>query len=541
MKHFEEGNPKPELIIALAGPVGTDLAAVVETVSEILRAYRYTSIPIKVSDLISVFCNAEVRKLIKTAKADKRIDYLMDAGDALRASVKSGSALVPLICSQIRSLRREYLEKFGYLEDKEKLELYNHCFIINSLKHPSEVEALRGIYKEKIIVISAFSGLDKRIENLCSLIAKSEGSTQNSDFSDRASSLINKDSKRPGSDIGQNLSNTFHLADFFVRVGPDLHKKLDTFLKSVFSYPYITPFRDEFFMYEASANALRSADLSRQVGAVITNPNHDIVARGCNEVPTAGGGAYWPDRPENIDNRDFRKGRDFNAIKKDQVLMEFLTFLRKNDLLNGDDNETNVSDIVRELVFGRFKNQFKNLRVSNLIEFGGVVHAEMFALSEAARRGLSVQRGSLYCTTFPCHMCARHIIAAGIERVIYIEPYPKSMTQELFPDVVAVDEDVSIKERNKIDIEKVYFDPFEGVAPRIYSRIYTAPIRKNKDGYTLNWDKSSAQPKVCGLSQSHLDLELPVAKQVESLPEVKIDNLRLTEGTGDGDHQRKNS
>ncbi|MDN3612645.1 hypothetical protein QWZ16_23945 [Vibrio ostreicida] len=26
---------------------------------------------------------------------------------------------------------------------------------------------------------------------------------------------------------------------------------------------------------------------------------------------------------------------------------------------------------------------------------------------------------------FPCHNCAKHIVASGIKRVVYVEPYPK--------------------------------------------------------------------------------------------------------------------
>jgi deoxycytidylate deaminase len=31
--------------------------------------------------------------------------------------------------------------------------------------------------------------------------------------------------------------------------------------------------------------------------------------------------------------------------------------------------------------------------------------------------------------SFPCHMCARHIIATGLREVVYIEPYPKSVAK----------------------------------------------------------------------------------------------------------------
>ncbi|MEJ7655371.1 MAG: deaminase [Chloroflexia bacterium] len=46
------------------------------------------------------------------------------------------------------------------------------------------------------------------------------------------------------------------------------------------------------------------------------------------------------------------------------------------------------------------------------------MHAEMSALLDAGRRGVPVQGATLYTTTFPCHNCARHIVGAGIDRVV---------------------------------------------------------------------------------------------------------------------------
>ena len=44
-------------------------------------------------------------------------------------------------------------------------------------------------------------------------------------------------------------------------------------------------------------------------------------------------------------------------------------------------------------------------------------HAEMEALLSCARSGVSTRGATLYSTTFPCHNCAKHIIAAGVARV----------------------------------------------------------------------------------------------------------------------------
>src|SRR5205823_8721516 len=69
-------------------------------------------------------------------------------------------------------------------------------------------------------------------------------------------------------------------------------------------------------------------------------------------------------------------------------------------------------------------------QIRNLIEFGRAVHAEMAALIDAARRGVSVAGCTMYVTTFPCHLCARHIVAAGIKRLVYIEQIGRASCRE---------------------------------------------------------------------------------------------------------------
>jgi cytidine deaminase len=255
-----------------------------------------------------------------------------------------------------------------------------------------------------------------------------------------------------------------------------------------------------------------------------------------------GGGAYWPDRDPTFDNRDFTEGRDFNNIKKDHVLKELLYFLIDNGVFLDRLSDVDAESIASELVFGKFRTRFKNLRISNLIEFGRVIHAEMSALMEAARRGLPVQNGIIYTTTFPCHMCGRHIISAGLKRVVYIEPYPKSMIGELFHDLITIDsEDVPERDQPGSSFTKVSFEPFEGVAPRVYSSLFTAGIRKDAEGYTVKWDKSQAKPKLARLSTSHLDLELTIAKGVESLGVVKHKDITPHEGNRDAAKSRRDS
>ena len=46
------------------------------------------------------------------------------------------------------------------------------------------------------------------------------------------------------------------------------------------------------------------------------------------------------------------------------------------------------------------------------------VHAEQNALCQAARRGIALEGGTLYCRMTPCRTCAMLIINCGIKRVV---------------------------------------------------------------------------------------------------------------------------
>lgn len=61
-------------------------------------------------------------------------------------------------------------------------------------------------------------------------------------------------------------------------------------------------------------------------------------------------------------------------------------------------------------------------------------HAEQNAIVQAARNGVSTDGATIYCTTQPCIICAKMIINAGIERVIYSNPYPETMALDMFKE-----------------------------------------------------------------------------------------------------------
>jgi len=53
------------------------------------------------------------------------------------------------------------------------------------------------------------------------------------------------------------------------------------------------------------------------------------------------------------------------------------------------------------------------------------IHSEINNLIWAARKGLPIEGGTLYCTYHPCWNCSKAIIAAKIKRVVYKYEYDR--------------------------------------------------------------------------------------------------------------------
>jgi cytidine deaminase len=324
------------------------------------------------------------------------------------------------------------------------------------------------------------------------------------DFKGTAEDLIKRDLEELDIPYGQKLRDTFHRADVFFdidREGAGLESEIERFVELIFGNLFRTPTKAEYAMFHAAAAALRSAEPGRQVGAAIATDDGDIVAVGTNEVPKAHGGLYWCDDP--IDRRQFQLGEDSNQAQKRILISETLEYLRRAKWLRTDLMTLSRDDLLRLALDAEKPALPRRSQIRGLIEFGRAVHAEMAALIDAARRGVSVQGTTMYVTTFPCHLCARHIVAAGIKAVYYIEPYPKSLARPLYPDSIALESaDRAGAIRNQIPSE-----PFVGVAPRIYFDLFSASERR-KDDDTLNlFDATSATPRFGAIPRVYIDKE----------------------------------
>jgi len=75
-----------------------------------------------------------------------------------------------------------------------------------------------------------------------------------------------------------------------------------------------------------------------------------------------------------------------------------------------------------------------------------IVHSEINAITDCAKRGVSLDKSTIYITHYPCINCFRTIAACGIKQIYYLEDYNNNTIISQLCD------DTSIK-INKINIE----------------------------------------------------------------------------------------
>jgi len=419
----------------LVAAIGTDLDAFQESIADLFTCFGYETTCWRLSEIIREDSDLQKSKTLRDSPESARVESFMDGGNELRERTQFPEWLALRAITKATSRRPD-----------QGIPRANNAYVFRSLKRPEEVDLFRQTYEGGFHLIGVYAGEDCRLRNLVQ-----RGMTEA-----QAKDLIRRDQEET-SPFGQRTRKTFHLADAFVRFeSREDTRDLARVIRLIFGHQYTTPTPDEHAMFIAFGSSLRSADLSRQVGAVVSDANGDIIAVGANDVPCFGGGLYWPGN----DKRDHALGYDSNDHRRGQIV----------DQIAGD---LNLSAEQRRLLCSG--------PISDITEYGRTVHAEMEALLSCARTGRTPRDGTLYTTVYPCHNCARHIVAAGIRRVVYVEPYPKSRALELHFDAIT----------HSGESGKVSFEPFVGVGPRRFFDFFSMTL---SSGYSFK-DLSHARER----------------------------------------------
>jgi deoxycytidylate deaminase len=478
----------PELIFGIVGPIGVDIDAVVNALSKSLQSVNYNTSTIHLTKFIK---DPRIQIQIDESSYFKRYKSLIEYGNEFRKLADSADAIAAIGIAKIRERRTELTQ------DVEQ-PAFGHAYIVRQFKRTEEVELMRQVYGRKFIQVSVFGSPADRRRILIEKI-RSYNSSPKSDAQceTEAIELIDMDHNQKDDDNGQRLSEVFHLGDVFVDgINRDkAEETIDRFIRAFFGDTSVSPTKDEYGLYIATAAALRSVDLSRQVGAAIFSKRGEVISLGCNEVPKADGGTYWSD-DDQPPVRDIEWGRDPNQERKNEIIYDLLDRMFDEGLLSDklgsmEDGQKRVDSLLAS-------KKIRDAQLLDIIEFGRIIHAEMSAISDAARLGRATAGASLYCTTFPCHLCAKHIVAAGMDRVVFLEPYPKSYAQKLHPDSITFD---------PADRSRVLFQPFMGISPRRYRDIFEKKKRKDAEGKAISWYEKVPTPRLEDRSGSYVENE----------------------------------
>ena len=476
------GSDSNELVFAVVGHAGSGTTLIAKALTAVLRETPFNNnsfevVVLKARDVIKSWTERHGKQLPPIrAEGDRRIEDVetyQDLGDEMRKQRTSSgeqdhAAVARELVLGIRDSRARTLKVAAEPGQPVEPDGKPRAYILDSLRHPAEVNLLRAIYGDAFILIGVVCEEGKRIDRM------------SRKYSDAGHITVKKFMKRDSASkesYGQQVRKAFHLSDFFVDNTVDrtladeitgnehweVVEHLSRFIKILTHSTLIRPMIGETAMHHANSAMMRSACLSRQVGAALVDSQGNIVATGTNEVPKAGGGVY---------------GEAFGADKHEgrcgMLMPETQRFCR-----NTREQNAIIADLVESIPElkraepprkAELEAELRRTRIGGLIEFSRAVHAEMDAILSAARQGERLTGTRLFVTTFPCHYCARHIVSAGVDEVQYIEAYPKSQALDLHPDAIQIEGTGWVPPSG--GGSKVLFRPFSGVSPRFYKKAF---------------------------------------------------------------------
>ncbi len=479
------GEASNEIVFAVVGGAGSGTSVIAKTLRGLLADARlgtdaFDVTILKASSVIREWAKKNGKKI--PPSEPKKLEYveiLQDYGDQMRDGVGLGgvdhTAVARELVAEIRKIRAnktgvKYIPKEEVAPDGKP-----RAYILDSIRHPAEVQLLRTIYGDAFILVGVVCQESKR---------ESRMTDKYEDAGTKAArKFMSRDSADPTNKHGQHVADAFELADFFVdntedrelakdipnpkwKANDDLNRLIKMICNSHLERPKLA----ETAMYHAFSARMQSACLSRQVGAALVDKQGNVIATGTNEVPKAGGGVYGESSDgDALDARCAFYGNDGhrycrNTREQNKIAEELVAHLQGLGIKIPE----NI-DLTREL---------RKTRIGGLLEFSRAVHAEMDALLSAARKGISVVGTRLFVTTFPCHYCARHLVTAGVDEVQYIEPYPKSQALSLHDDSITAEDSgwgppsERMRGTSGTDRGFVLFRPFRGVSPRLYRRTF---------------------------------------------------------------------
>lgn len=331
-------------------------------------------------------------------------------------------------------------------------------YLIECLRNPSEVDYFRKRFHE-FYLFSVYADEGTRHERARKNYKLSEDECVAIDNVDQGGDYL-------GEPYKQNVKRCVYLADIALtncKEFHDLHEELLRYYVLIKHPGCIKPTHTERNMNLAYSMSLNSTCICRQVGAVIINKSF-VVGAGWND--TGGGrlGCVYRLRRDVVDT----KNEEFPICsERDHGLFQEIIVGPDRNLDHSFCYKDEIGELKKEIarrkgtISDGCKEVLEDVETRSL-QYCRALHAEENAILQTAKIGGRRLHGStLYTTTFPCELCAKKILQVDIKRVVYCEPYPKSVSMDVF---------------FKETMAKVEIVPFEGVKSPSFFRLFKPPF-----------------------------------------------------------------
>ena len=216
----------------------------------------------------------------------------------------------------------------------------------------------------------------------------------------------------------------------------------------------LTPTKIERCMQMAITAKLNSGCLSRQVGAVVTDNEYNILSLGWNDAPCGAESCIRRNMFDLFRNHDDKAYSEYELHD-----FEFRRYLDKLDSFLDEVKKRNLKGLPYAFCF---KDIYQNILGQKDQIYTRALHGEERALAMCGNE--RAKGGYLFTTSSPCELCAKKIKEAGINKIYYIEQY-KGISQEHIINIG----------RNRAE-----FILFTGAIGEAYIKLYT-PLIPYKD------------------------------------------------------------
>jgi len=325
-------------------------------------------------------------------------------------------------------------------------------YVIECLRNPGEVLYFRKRFYE-FYLFSIYADEEKRFERAKDKYGFSLEEFKMIDKRDQGGDFTTEQFK-------QNIKQCVNLADIAITNQDQLYHFYEKLLQyyALIKFPgCVKPTRMERYMNLAYSMSLNSTCICRQVGAVIVKDDQ-VIGAGWNDTEPGRIGCIYRLRSDlqRTNNTSFPicSQEDYNDFKKIILNYENLdhSFCYKDEygkFKKEKEKSESIDPNCKEIID---KLEMRSLQQCRAL------HAEENAILQTSHLGgIGLNGSTIYTTTFPCELCAKKICRVGIKKIVYCEPYPKSVSMDVF-----------LKE----GISEIKMIPFEGVKSPSFFRLF---------------------------------------------------------------------